>query len=61
MKTTVGDITSFLEAHPECAGKILVNTRFGYKKILAAGITAKKSNVIKITKPLIMKNKCTPK
>lgn len=47
--TTVGDIAKFYEAHPECASKISVKTRFGFKRILAAAVTAKKSEVLKIT------------
>jgi len=45
MKTTVGDIASFYAKYPELIGTIKVKTRFGYKKIEGAAITAKNSIV----------------
>ena len=49
MNVTIGEISRFYEAHPECMGKLDVLTRFGYKQIEAAGITAHNSQVYKIT------------
>lgn len=48
LTTTVGDITRFLQAFPECKGKIDVKTRHGYYPIEAAAITAYNSDVIKL-------------
>ena len=48
MNATIGDIVGFYKKHPECVGKINVLTRFGYKQIQAADITAYNSEVYKI-------------
>ena len=48
MKTTILDIYNFYKKYPEFIGKINVETRFGFKKILACEITARNSEVIKI-------------
>ena len=48
MNATIGDIVGFYKKHPECVGKINVLTRFGYKQIHAADITAYNSEVYKI-------------
>lgn len=47
--TTIGDIYKFLKEYPEYKEKIFVKTRFGFKEIIAADITAKNSQVITIS------------
>ena len=49
MKTTVGDIVKFYELYPHLVGMIKVRTRFGYKTIEGAAMTAPKSEVCKIS------------
>jgi DNA repair exonuclease SbcCD ATPase subunit len=48
VKATVEQIAKFYDAHPECIGKIKVNTRFGYKTIEYADITAYNSPVYEV-------------
>lgn len=48
MQVTIKQITDFYDAHPECIGDIEVETRFGYKKIEYASITAYDSDVKKV-------------
>ena len=48
MKATVDQIAKFYDKHPECIGKIKVNTRFGYKTIEYADITAYDSPVYEV-------------
>ena len=47
-KTTIGQLYEFFKLWPEHYGHVLVETRFGYKKILACDITAYNSKVYKI-------------
>lgn len=47
--TNIGQLTRFYEQHPAAIGKVKVNTRFGYKTILAAAVTARNSQYIKVT------------
>jgi DNA repair exonuclease SbcCD ATPase subunit len=57
MESTIENVYKFYQAYPEYVGKIKVNTRFGYKSILAADITAYNSKVyeIKITSGVSIK------
>ena len=48
MKTTVGDVVQFYKKYPNLIGTLSVKTRFGYKCIEGAALTAKKSDVIKL-------------
>jgi len=48
VKATVEQIAKFYDKHPECIGKIKVNTRFGYKTIEYADITAYDSPVYEV-------------
>ena len=48
-KATVKQIADFYDSHPECIGKIKVDTRFGYKTIEYADITAYDSDVFEVT------------
>ena len=45
---TIGDIVSFYATFPALRGTIKVKTRFGYKPILAAQLTARQSKVLRI-------------
>jgi DNA repair exonuclease SbcCD ATPase subunit len=47
METTVGDVVKFYEKYPAMRGKLSVKTRFGYKIIEGAALTAKHSQVLK--------------
>lgn len=49
MILTIKQINDFYEKYPECIGKLKANTRFGYKKIEYADITAYDSEVRTIT------------
>jgi DNA repair exonuclease SbcCD ATPase subunit len=49
MKATVKQIADFYDKHPEYIGKIKVDTRFGYKTIEYADITAYDSVVYEVT------------
>lgn len=60
MNVSIIDIVEFYEIFPQFKGKISVKTRFGYKKIEEAGITAKNSNVIKIYTECGIDNTCSP-
>jgi len=48
MLSTVGDIADFYSAHPECIGKLNVQTRNGYKQVQFADITAYDSNILRV-------------
>jgi len=48
MKATVEQIAKFYNEHPDCIGKIKVNTRFGYKTIEYADITSYDSPVYEV-------------
>lgn len=48
MKVTIEAVHDFYKQHPELIGRLTVKTRFGYKKIEACEITARKSDVYKI-------------
>ena len=48
VKCKIGSLVNFFEKYPEHLGKIDVETRFGAKRILAAEITARDSDVISI-------------
>jgi DNA repair exonuclease SbcCD ATPase subunit len=45
---TVKQIADFYDSHPECIGKIKVETRFGYKTIEYADVTARDSSVLEV-------------
>jgi DNA repair exonuclease SbcCD ATPase subunit len=49
LQTTVEQLCAFYAAHPECIGKVKAHTRFGYKTVEYAGITAYDSEVRTIT------------
>jgi len=48
-KTTIKDIVDFYDNYPEEIGNISVNTRFGYRKIEYADVTARDSEVVTVT------------
>ena len=48
LKTTIKNISDFYKLYPEYKGKINVKTRFGYKTIEEAKITAYNEQVFKL-------------
>lgn len=58
--STIGIITDFFNQYPEAKSNVLVETRFGFKEIEEAAITAKKSEVIKIITETGEFLKCSP-
>ena len=48
MKATIQQIADFYDKHPECIGRIKVATRFGYKTVEYADITAYDSEVYEV-------------
>lgn len=58
--TTIGQITDFYKAYPECVGMLSVETQYGYYPILAAEITAYDSQVYQITTSNGKVLKCSP-
>lgn len=60
MEVSIGQITDFYKLHPECMGKVSVETRHGYFSILAAEITAYDSNVYQIITKSGKQLKCSP-
>jgi DNA repair exonuclease SbcCD ATPase subunit len=48
LKSNIKQIADFYDKHPECIGKIKVETRFGYKKIEYADVTAYDSPVYEV-------------
>ena len=47
-KTTIENIVNFYDEHPECIGKMSVDTQHGFKKIEYADITAYDSKVLRV-------------
>lgn len=60
MEISIGQITDFYKAHPECMGKVSVKTRHGYFPINAAEITAYNSDVYQVITESGFELKCSP-
>lgn len=60
MKVTIKDIVDFYTTHPECIGEIKVDTRFGYKTIEYADVTAYNSEILQLKTETGKKIKCSP-
>lgn len=60
MKTTIKDVTDFYNQYPEYIGKLYANSRYGYKRIQFADITAYESPVFELITNSGKKVMCSP-
>ena len=60
LKFAIKDISDFYNKYPQHKSKVMVKSRFGYKRIIDAGITAYNSDVIRLVTNFGKKLDCSP-